>query len=236
MRTMLSRRALAPILFGAALVVASAIVAVAATRALPPAQAASGGRSTAAVAEAPAPPRVEDTATNVKLAFGQEMNAKERYLDLAKKADLEGYPAVARLFRACARAEEVHAQRLLEAVASSGAYEARFTMQRPVVATTPENLEASIERERYEVEQFYPPLIEKARAEGSTVAVRGMTFAYSAEREHLLLLTAAREHLAQPDASPAIYVCPTCGKTVEALGFAKCPNCFTSAKKFVRVV
>lgn len=236
MRTTLRRRAMAPILFGAALVVASAIVAVAATRALPPAQAASGGRSADAKPDTAAPPRIEDTATNVKVAFGQEMNGKERYLALAKRADFEGYPAVARLFRACARAEEVHAQRLLEAIASTGGYEARYQMQRPVIATTPENLEASIERERYEVEQFYPPLIEKARTEGSTVAVRGMTFALSAEREHLLLLTAAQEHPAQADAPRAIYVCPTCGKTVEALGFAKCPNCFTSAKKFVRVV
>jgi rubrerythrin len=227
---------MAPILFGAALVVASAIVAVAATRPLPPAQAASGGRSADAVAEAPAPPRVEDTATNVKVAFSLEMNAKERYLLQAKRADLEGYPAVARLFRACARAEEAHAQRLLLAIAATGSYEARYTLERPVIATTPENLENSIEHERYEVEQFYPPLIEKARAEGSTAAVRGMTFALSAEREHLLLLTTARENLAQPDASRAIYVCPTCGKTVEGLGFAKCPNCFTSAKKFVRVV
>jgi rubrerythrin len=227
---------MAPVLFGAALVVASAIVAIAATRPLPPAQAASGGRSAGAVAEAPAPPRVEDTATNVKVAFGQEMNAKERYLVEAKRADFEGYPAVARLFRACARAEEAHAQRLLQAIASTGGYEARYTMERPVIATTAENLQTSIERERYEVEQFYPPLIEKARAEGSTVAVRGMTFALSAEREHLLLLTEAQGHLGQPDASRVIYVCPTCGKTVEGLEFAKCPTCFTSAKKFVRVV
>jgi rubrerythrin len=224
----------APILFGAALVVASAIVAVAATRALPPDQAASGGQS--AVTATPAPPRVEDTATNVKVAFGQEMNGKARYLELAKKADFEGYPAVARLLRACARAEEVHAQRLLEAISATGGYEARYQMQRPVVATTPENLAASIERERYEAEQFYPPLIEMARAEGSTVAVRGMTYACSAEREHLALLTAALANLGQTDASHAIYVCPNCGKTVEAMKFDKCPNCFTSAKKFVRVV
>ncbi len=236
MRTMLRRRAMAPILFGAALVVASAIAAIAATRALPPAQTARGGRSADAVAEAPAPLRIEDTATNVKLAFDLEMNAKERYLALAKQANREGYPAVARLFRACARAEEAHAQRLLQAIASTGGFEARVMLKRPVVATTPENLMDSIERERYEVDQFYPALIEKARAEGSTVAVRGMTFAHAAEREHLVLLTAALANLAQPDASRAIYVCPTCGKTVEALGFTKCPNCFTSAKKFVRVV
>jgi len=233
MRTILGRPAVAPILFGAALVVASAIVAVAATRALPPDQAASGQ---SAVTETPAPPRVEDTATNVKVAFGQEMNGKDRYLQLAKRADLESFTAVARLFRACARAEEAHAQRLLEAISSTGGYEARYQMQRPVVATTPENLEASIERERYEVEQFYPPLIEKARAEGSTMAVRSMTYACSAEREHLTLLTAALGNLGQTDASKAIYVCPTCGKTVEAVKFEKCPNCFTSAKKFVRVV
>jgi rubrerythrin len=66
--------------------------------------------------------------------------------------------------------------------------------------------------------------------------VRSLTFARSAEREHLQLLTAALEHIGEPAADRPLYVCPTCGKTVEGLGFRKCPNCFTPAGRFVRVI
>lgn len=231
MLTNLSRRARAPMLLGAALVVALAVAAIAATNATPPTKKGSSGTNE----PAPAPPRVQDTKANLQLAFDQEMNGKERYLAEAKKADAEGYPAVARLFRACARAEEAHAQRHVEAISAAGGYEARTMLKRFEPATTAENLGGSIERERYEVEQFYPPLIEKARVDGATQAVRSMTYALSAEREHLALLSAAQEDLGRANASQRFYVCPTCGKTVERLGFEKCPNCFTAAKKFVSI-
>jgi rubrerythrin len=67
------------------------------------------------------------------------------------------------------------------------------------------------------------------------MAVRSLTFALSAEREHARLLTAALEHLGQTDPGGSFYVCPYCGKTVATLDFTKCPNCFTAAKKFIRV-
>lgn len=231
MLTNLRRHTGASMLLGAALVAALAVAALAATSATPPAKSGSSGTMDAALA----PPQVQDTRTNLQLAFDQEMNGKERYLAEAKKADAEGYPAVARLFRACARAEEAHAQRHVEAISAAGGFEARTMLKRFTPATTAENLEGSIERERYEVEQFYPPLIQQARVEGATQAVRSMTFALSAEREHLALLGAAQEEFGRADASQRFYVCPTCGKTVEKLGFEKCPNCFTAAKKFVSI-
>jgi rubrerythrin len=181
------------------------------------------------------PPEVHDTATNVQVAFDREVNAKSTYVEVAKEADREGYPGVARLFRACARAEEAHADRCVEAIASTGGTEARAHLGRPSVGTTEQNLKTAIEAERYDVESFYPLFIEQARAESRTKAVRSLTFAHAAEREHLDLLTAALEHLGAPPGSPAYYVCPYCGKTVATLEFSKCPNCFTSAKKFVCV-
>ena len=193
------------------------------------------GRAPAPVVAPPAPPVVHDTATNLQMAFGNEVNAKDNYARAAKKADSEGYPAVARLFRACSRAEQVHADRHVQAIAWTSQAEARAVLDRPAIGTTPENLRAAIDHETYEVNQFYPPLIERARAEHRTMAVRSLTFALSAEREHVGLLTGALEHLGEPAGNGPLYVCPYCGKTVAVLAFTKCPNCFTAAKKFVRV-
>jgi rubrerythrin len=181
----------------------------------------------------PAAPIVRDTPTNLQAAFSGEMNAKQRYLAFADRADREGYASVARLFRACARAEQVHADEHVHAIAWAGA-EARALLQKMVVGTTAENLRSAIATESYEVTQFYPALLERARADHEPKAVRSLTFALSAEREHLALLTAALASLDRRPAGGPIYVCGLCGKTVEALSFKKCPNCFTGARRFTK--
>lgn len=181
----------------------------------------------------PAPAVVRDTPANLQLAFRSEMNAKERYEAFAQRAVLEGYPAVARLFRACALAEERHANEHVHAIAWTG-QEARALLDRIEVGTTAENLETAIASETYEATQVYPALLERARAEHRSYAVRSLTFALSAEREHARLLVQALASLDGRLAAGSIYVCSMCGKTVETLDFKKCPNCFTSAKRFIR--
>jgi rubrerythrin len=181
----------------------------------------------------PAAPIVVDTPTNLQTAFTREMNAKQRYVAFAQCADREGYPAVARLFRACAQAEQVHANEHVHAIAWNGR-EAKAMLERLGVGTTAENLRTAIDSETYEVTTFYPALLERARSDRQPMAVRSMTFALSAEREHVALLTAALASLDQRPPAPRIYVCPLCGKTVESLDFRKCPNCFTAAKRFIR--
>jgi rubrerythrin len=180
----------------------------------------------------PSAPLVRDTPTNLQAAFSGEMNAKQRYVAFAQQADHEGYAAVARLFRACALAEQMHANAHVHAIAWTGG-EARAVLERLAMGTTAENLKSAIEIENYEVAQLYPALIAQARLDRETEAVRSMTFALSAEREHARLLTTALATLDQRPSAHPIYVCPRCGKTVESLGFKKCPNCFTSVKKFV---
>lgn len=176
---------------------------------------------------------VRDTPTNLETAFTGEMNAKQRYVAFAECADREGYPGVARLFRACARAEQMHANEHVHAIAWTGG-EARAVLERLVVGTTAENLKAAIETENYEVTRFYPLLLERARSDHATKAVRSLTFALSAEREHVRLLSTALATLDQRPHTDPIYVCSFCGKTVEGLSFRKCPNCFTNAKRFMR--
>lgn len=179
-------------------------------------------------------PEVHETSANLQNVFAGEVNAKERYLAAALQADRDGYPYVAQLFRACARAEQAHAEQHVHAIAWGGA-EAKALLQRMALGTTEENLRASVNLETYEATQLYPALLARARADHNTAAVRSMNFALAAEREHARLLAAALATLDLRRATDNLYVCAQCGKTVESRSFAKCPNCFARASGFVSV-
>lgn len=184
---------------------------------------------------APAPPEISDTPHNLQTVFTNELNAKQRYEAAARKADVEGYPAVARLFRACGAAEQVHANRHVEAIAWGGG-QAKAILERLWVGTTAENLHTAIDLETYEARDLYPAMIARARADHQPQAVRSMTYALATERAHVQLLQDALGSLDQRASAPNLYVCPGCGMTVESLGFKKCPNCFTSARRFTKVM
>jgi rubrerythrin len=221
--------------WGPAILAAAILIAAAAMFA---ARVASGAKPAAApppVPVAPAPPEISDTGTNLQVAFTTEVNAKQNYLLAAKVADFENYPAIARLFRACAAAEQVHADRAVQAIAWTSGAEAHAALGRPIGGTTRELLEMAIADEQYQVEQFYPPLIARARAEHRAMAVRSLVFALATERQHQRLLSAALASFGHDAASPSLFVCPYCGRTVEALDFTRCPSCFTPAGKFIRV-
>jgi rubrerythrin len=193
-----------------------------------------GGKSSAPSESVPTPPVVGDTKANLQKAFANEMNAKERYTNYARQADREGYAAAAQLFRACAQAEQIHADRHVHAIAVVGG-EARVLLDRVYAGTTAQNLQAAIQTEDYEVNESYPALLARAREDLESEAVRSLTFALSAERDHERLLTAALANLElRPEARP-LYVCSYCGRTVETPDFKKCPNCFTDSRKFIRV-
>jgi rubrerythrin len=179
-------------------------------------------------------PDVRDTPANLQAAFDNEVNAKERYVAYAQQAEREDFRAAARVFRACAKAESVHARRHVQAIAVTGA-QARAVLERFEVHGTADNLRAAISGESYEVEHWYPALLARARAEHWPEAVRGIVGARSAERQHLLLLTDALTHLEERPAPVTLYVCSFCGRTVEHLDPDKCPNCFTSSRRFISV-
>jgi rubrerythrin len=182
----------------------------------------------------PDAPDVRDTPWNLQSVFSNEMNAKERYVAFAKQADLEHYAAVANLFRACAAAEEVHAHNHVVAIAWTGG-QARAVLERIDVRSTAQNLRTAIDGEQYEVEHLYPALADRARAEHRPHAVRSMTLALAAEREHVRLFTAALAGLETHPVAQAFYVCPKCGRTVELRPPHKCPACFTPAGRFIKI-
>jgi len=183
--------------------------------------------------QTPDAPEVHDTAANLQAVFGKEMNARESYLAYAKQAEAEDFPAIGRIFRALAKAESIHARRIVQAIAVGG-QPARAVLERVDLGMTADNLKQAIAGERYEAEVLYPALIARARADRQPMAVRALTLALATERQHVRLLEQGLEHLEERPAAATIYVCPYCGRTTDTLDFRKCPGCYTSASRFLR--
>jgi rubrerythrin len=175
------------------------------------------------------------TLTNLQAAFNGESNAHAKYLAFAKKADEEGYGQAASLFRAAARAEEIHAAAHGEVIRKLGG-DPKADVKAPEVKSTKENLEAALKGESYERDTMYPDFIKKAREEGQKDAIRSMNRALNAEIEHAKLYSQA---LAAMDSwktgKKEFYVCPVCGYTILKIDFQKCPSCFTAKEKFEQV-
>lgn len=174
------------------------------------------------------------TMADLQSAFFGESNAHARYLAFAKKADTEGYGGAASLFRAAARAEEIHAGNHAAVIKKFGGVpEAKLEML--VVKSTRQNLMAAIKGETYERDQMYPRFIQQAKADANADAVRTFQFALAAEAEHAKLYAEALENLESMKGSRVFYVCPVCGFTTPKLGFEVCPTCTTPKEHFEQV-
>jgi rubrerythrin len=161
------------------------------------------------------------TLDNLATAFAGESQARNKYLAFAKKADEEGYPQVARLFRAAAFAEFTHAQNHFKAMEG--------------IKGTAENLQAAIAGENYEVVSMYPPFIEEAANEGQKRARTSFDWAWQVEKEHEALYRQALECLSETPETYDFYVCPICGHTHPRNAPEKCPVCGTPGSKFEKI-
>ena len=157
---------------------------------------------------------------NLMAAFAGESQAFQKYSAFAVQADKEGYKQVAKLFRAAAAAEKVHASNHLRAAEK--------------ILSTKENLQEAISGETYEFETMYPPMIEDAKAEGNKAAERSFTFANTVEQTHAKLYKAALDNL-EDKTEADIYVCPICGETVIGSAPEKCPVCGAAGKAFMKI-
>jgi rubrerythrin len=162
-------------------------------------------------------PKNTQTEMNLLQAFAGESQANRKYLAFAKQAEKEGYSQVARLFRAAAEAETVHAIAHLRALGTIG--------------TTAENLAAAIAGERYEFTEMYPPMIQKAEDEEHKAALRSFIYANAVEIEHASLYQQA---LAQMEAlkETDYYVCSVCGYTCADGPSGACPVCGSATGLF----
>ncbi len=164
-----------------------------------------------------------DTQKNLQDAFAGESQASRRYLFFADKAEKEGHTQIARLFRAAAKAETVHAYNHLRTTGG--------------IKSTRENLEAAISGEHYEFTQMYPGFIEQAKAEGNKRAESTFNFANEVEKVHHDLYQNALKAL---DAGQSLkdepyFICPVCGYTVGGEAPDNCPICGTPGSRFKRV-
>ncbi len=175
------------------------------------------------------------TLQNLQTAYNGESNAHARYLAFAKKADADGFAQAAALFRAAARAEQIHAANHAVVIKKLGSTpEAKI--EAPVVKSTKENLEAAVKGETYERDVMYPDFLKQARADKNTAAIQTFNFAKSAEAEHAKLYTNAAADPEKMKAKGVKYeVCTVCGYTVPKVDFAKCPSCFSPKEKYESV-
>ena len=163
------------------------------------------------------------TIENLKKAFAGESQANRHYLAFARKAKEEGFTQVARLFRAAAEAETVHALNHLRIMGE--------------IKSTTENLEAAVSGETFEFEKMYPEYLKVAKQEGNRQATWSFDVANKVEQIHAGLFSKALEALRRKKelAKVDYYVCSVCGNTVEGIAPEKCPICGASKTKFFKV-
>lgn len=162
------------------------------------------------------------TESNLRSAFAGESQAHMRYLIFADRAEKEEYANVARLFRAIAYAEQVHATNHYRELGD--------------INVSPQNLQVAIDGESWEVEEMYPAYLAVAQLQEEKGAQRSMGYALEAEKIHAQMYREAKE-AAEKGVDPeleAIYICQVCGHTVEGEPPEKCPVCGAKRQKYVK--
>ena len=158
---------------------------------------------------------------NLKDAFAGESQANRKYLAFAKKADEEGFEQAAKLFRAAAAAETVHAHNHLKVMGG--------------INSTKENIQEAIEGETHEFTKMYPEMIMEAEKEGnSQEAVRSFDLANKVESIHANMYQKALDNLCNNE-SVDYYVCQVCGNTVENSSPDKCRVCGAAGSMFTKI-
>jgi rubrerythrin len=161
------------------------------------------------------------TLENLQAAFAGESQANRKYLAFAKKAEQEGHKTVAKLFRAAAAAETVHALNHLRVMGG--------------IKTTADNIQAAMDGESHEFTTMYPEFIADAEVDGDKKALNTFKWAMEVEKEHYQLFKDTLEKLGQEAADIEIWICPSCGHTHIGVPPEKCPVCGAPGSKFEKI-
>jgi rubrerythrin len=164
------------------------------------------------------------TIENLKDAFAGESQANRRYLAFAEKAEKEGLMQAAKLFRAAAEAETIHALNHLRTMGE--------------IKSTVENLDAAVSGETFEFKEMYPKYLSIAKQEENDQAAWSFDVANKVEQVHAGLFSKAVEALRNNKELTKIdyYVCSVCGNTVEGIAPEKCPICGAAKTEFFKIV
>lgn len=155
-------------------------------------------------------------------AFAGESQANRKYMSFASKADQEGYAQAARLFRAAAEAEAVHAENHLRTAKG--------------IRPTKENLREAITGETHEFKEMYPEMIDAAKSEGNKLAERTFSYANEVEKIHAGLYHKMLDSLETSKENYPYYVCPVCGMTAEREPPEICPVCGAKGELFKKIM
>lgn len=158
------------------------------------------------------------TLTNLMEAFAGESQANRKYTAYAKKAEADGKINAAKLFKAAADAETLHALKHFEVAGK--------------IHTTAENLKDAVAGETHEFTEMYPDFLKTAEAEGNQAAIKTFTFAMKAEAVHAKLYQEALENLDQTE-EVFYYLCPLCGNIEKAVP-DKCTICGVPGASFIK--
>ena len=163
------------------------------------------------------------TSDDLKAAFAGESEANRKYLAFAKKAASDKLPMIAKLFRAAAEAETIHAHAHLRTMGGIG--------------STEENLKTGISGEAYEFQKMYPEFLDRAIAEGNKSAEKVFRYAMEAEKTHYELYSQALEFAKKGNDLPEerIHVCAVCGHTVMGEAPDRCPVCNMPKTQYIEI-
>lgn len=174
---------------------------------------------------------------NMITAFTGETTASAKYAAYAKKAQEEGYPQIALLFKAASTAENIHANNhkavLEDMEVSIPVVKPQFT-----VKSTQENLQDAITGESYEVSTMYPEFLTNAKSAGNQLALISLNYAYKTEQKHKTMYENALNALQNNQVKTLAgqyYVCPTCGNTYETTAPKRCGISMTGSERFIKI-
>lgn len=171
------------------------------------------------------------TLQHLQNAYDGESNARIRYRLFAVQAEMDGYRGVASLFRAAARAEQIHAENHARVIRSMGAEPVR-NIHEVDVKDTATNLLTAIAGEEYERDVMYPEYIAEAKESRQNAAARSFSYAMDAEAEHAELFRSAFEDLDSRRTEIEYYVCTVCGFTTADAKLARCQICTNPRERF----
>jgi rubrerythrin len=160
------------------------------------------------------------TEKNLHDAFAGESQAHMKYLNFSARAEKDGFPAVAKLFKAISFAEQVHASSHLRTLGE--------------IKSTAENLQAAIDGENFEVDEMYPAYDAVANLQGEKDAVRSIHYAVEAEKVHAKMYMDAKSSVAggKDISVKSVHVCKVCGFTAVDGSPHKCPVCGAPQSQF----
>lgn len=175
------------------------------------------------------------TVANLQSAFGGESMAHMRYLIWGDKAEKDGFPNVARLFRAVSRAEQAHATGHFQAMKDVGGPAVVNAGGGFGLASTSENLEGAIEGETFEINEMYPAYLAVAEMQKEDRATRSMNFAMAAEKIHADMYKKAKKAVDGGNDMKLgpLQICSVCGHTLEGELPSVCPVCGAKQKMYI---